>query len=123
MAFRQAGRLAMDDGMRRCGSSLLEPIERVVIHAPASSTSSITSALSARRGQVLGFGPREGWRGWDTVEAMLPRAERHTFIAELRSVSQGLGSFEFAFDHMAETSERLAEEISRARNGASRASA
>jgi hypothetical protein len=41
-----------------------------------SSTSSVTSALSSRRGQVLGFGPREGWSGWDSVEALLPRAER-----------------------------------------------
>ncbi|HEX4197125.1 MAG TPA: elongation factor G [Caulobacteraceae bacterium] len=113
MAFRQAGRLAMEEGLRRCGPSLLEPIERVVIHVPSSSTSSVTSSLSARRGQVLGFGPREGWSGWDSVEALLPRAERHSFIGELRSVSQGLGSFEFSFDHMAEMNERMAEEITR----------
>ena len=88
----------------------------------SSGTSSITSALSARRGQVLGFGPREGWRNWDTVEALLPRAERHTFIAELRSVTQGLGSFEFSFDHMSEVNGRLAEEISSGRKGDRRVS-
>ncbi|MDR3512117.1 MAG: elongation factor G [Caulobacteraceae bacterium] len=111
MAFRAAGRLAMDEGMRRSGSCLLEPIEKLVIHAPSSSTSHVTSALSARRGQILGFGPREGWPGWDRIEAFLPRAERLELIGELRSVSQGLGAYEAAFDHMAELAGRQADEI------------
>jgi elongation factor G len=110
-AFRAAGRLAMDEGLRRCGACLLEPVEKLVIDAPASSTSHVTSALSARRGQILGFGPREDWTGWDRIEAFLPRAERLELIGELRSVTQGLGAFEAAFDHMAEVTGRLAEEI------------
>jgi len=111
MAFRQAGRLAMDEGLRKCGSTLLEPIEKVTIHVPSSCTSGVTSLLSAKRGQVLGFGPREGWRGWDTVQGYLPRAERGDLIGELRSLSQGLGSFEFGFDHMTEVTGRVADEI------------
>jgi elongation factor G len=111
MAFRQAGRLAMDEGLRRCGSTLLEPVERVKIHVPSTCTSGVTSLLSARRGQVLGFGPREDWTGWDTVEAYLPRAERYELIGELRSISQGLGSFETSFDHMNEITGRLADDI------------
>ncbi len=111
MAFRAAGRLAMDEGLRRCGSCLLEPIEKLAIDAPSSATSHITSALSARRGQILGFGPREGWPGWDRIEAFLPRAERLELIGELRSVTQGLGVYEASFDHMAELTGRLAEEI------------
>ena len=111
MAFRQAGRLAMDEGLRKCGATLLEPIERLTIHVPNSCTSSVTSLLSSRRGQVLGFGPRDGWTGWDSVEAYLPQAERYDLIGELRSLSQGLGSFEFAFDHMTEVQGRLADDI------------
>jgi elongation factor G len=111
MAFRTAGRLAMDEGLRKCGSTLLEPIEKVTIHVPMSCTSSVTAMLSSRRGQVLGFGPREGWRGWDTVQAYLPRAERGDLIGELRSLSQGLGSFEFSFDHMTAVTGRVADEI------------
>jgi elongation factor G len=71
----------------------------------------VTSALSARRGQILGFGPREGWPGWDRIEAYLPRAERLELINELRSVTQGLGAFETEFGHMAELTGRLAEEV------------
>jgi elongation factor G len=111
MAFRQAGRLAMEEGLRRCGPQLLEPIERLAIHVPSSCTSSVTSVLSSRRGQVLGFGPRDGWPGWDTVEAYLPQAERYDLIGELRSLSQGLGGFEAGFDHMTEVAGRLADEI------------
>ncbi|MBV9995430.1 MAG: elongation factor G [Caulobacteraceae bacterium] len=111
MAFRQAGRMAMDEGLRRCTPTLLEPIEKVTIHVPGSCTSGVISMLSARRGQVLGFGPRDGWTGWDTVSAFLPRGERGDLIGELRSLSQGLGSFEFAFDHMAEVAGRLADDI------------
>jgi elongation factor G len=123
MAFRQAGRLAMEEGLRRCGSTLLEPIERLRIYVPSASTSGVTSLLSAGRGQVLGFGPREGWAGWDVVEAFLPRAERHDLIGELRSLSQGLGSFEFGFDHMAEVAGRLADQIVQRRSADTRAPA
>jgi elongation factor G len=112
MAFRQAGRLAIEEGLRGCGSVLLEPIERLVVFAPSTSLSNITSALSSRRGQILGFGPREGWPGWERIEAYLPQSERHDLIAEIRSITQGLGTFEWDFDHMAELTGRLAEEVS-----------
>jgi elongation factor G len=111
MAFRAAGRLAMEEGMRRCGSCLLEPIEKLAIYTPNSATSHVTSLLSARRGQILGLGPREGWPGWDRIEAYLPRAERLELIGELRSVTQGLGAYEADFGHMAELTGRLAEEV------------
>jgi elongation factor G len=111
MAFRAAGRLAIEEGLRGCGSVLLEPIEKVVVFAPSTSLSSVTSALSARRGQILGFGPREGWPGWERIEAFLPQSERHDLIAEIRSITQGLGTFEADFDHMAELTGRLAEEV------------
>jgi elongation factor G len=123
MAFRLAGRAAMDEGLRRCASHLLEPIERVTIHVPTHCTSSVTSLLSAKRGQVLGFQPRADWKGWDTVEAYLPKAERFSLIGELRSLSQGLGSFEFAFDHLAEVSGRLADDIVKAHGEERRVSA
>jgi len=117
MAFRQAGRMAMDEGLRRCGPCLLEPVERLAIHVPSTWTSGLTASLPSRRGQVLGIGPREGWRGWDTVEAFLPTAERHDLIGEIRSLSQGLGTFEFNLDHMAELTGRGAEDIINSRVG------
>jgi elongation factor G len=111
MAFRIAGRIGIEEGLKACGSILLEPIERLVVYAPSTAISNVTSALSVRRGQILGFVPREGWPGWERIEAYLPQSERHDLIAEIRSLTQGLGLFETQFDHMAELGGRLAEEV------------
>jgi elongation factor G len=112
MAFRMAGRIAMDEGLRACGSILLEPIEKLAVYSPTHSASNVTSALTARRGQILGLAPREDWRGWERIEAYLPQSERLGLIAELRGLTQGLGAFEADFDHMSELTGRLAEEAS-----------
>jgi elongation factor G len=111
MAFRAAGRLAIEEGLRATGSIILEPVDRVEVVAPSSSLANVTAALSARRGQILGLSPRDGWPGWERIEAYLPRAERHDLISELRSLTQGLGAFEAGFDHMSELSGRSAAEI------------
>ena len=108
MAFRTAGRLAIEEAMRASGAILLEPIEKLVVYSPTPAASNVTSALTARRGQILGLGPREDWRGWERIEAYLPQSERQHLIAELRGLTQGLGAFEADFDHMAELTGRLA---------------
>jgi elongation factor G len=119
MAFRLAGRLAMEEGLPSCGAILLEPIEKLTVYSPSPSASNVTSALTARRGQILGLAPREDWRGWERIEAYLPQSERQGLIAELRGLTQGLGAFEADFDHMAELTGRLATEASQgARPGA-----
>jgi elongation factor G len=112
MAFRLAGRLAIEDGLAACGSILLEPIEKLTVYSPSPSASNVTSALTARRGQILGLGPREDWRGWERIEAYLPQSERQDLIAEIRGLTQGLGALEADFDHMAELTGRLAAEAS-----------
>ena len=112
MAFRLAGRLAMEEGLASCGAILLEPIEKLTVYSPSPSASNVTSALTARRGQILGLSPREDWRGWERIEAYLPQSERQGLIAELRGLTQGLGAFEADFDHLAELSGRLAAEAS-----------
>ena len=119
LAFRTAGRIAMSEGLRACAPYLLEPIEKVTIYAPSTATSKLTSVVSSRRGQILGFDAWDEWPGWDRIEAYLPHAERQDLIVELRSLTQGLGTFEASFDHMGEVGGRLAEEIvSQARTAA-----
>jgi len=119
MAFRTAGRLAIEEALKASGTILLEPIEKLVVYSPSPSASNVTSALTARRGQILGLGPREDWRGWERIEAYLPQSERQQLIAELRGLTQGLGAFEADFDHMAELTGRQAAAASQgARAGA-----
>lgn len=110
MAFRTVGRMAIEDAFKQTGSVLLEPIEKLTVYSPSPSASHVTSALTARRGQILGLGPREDWRGWERIEAFLPQSERQDLIAELRGLTQGLGAFEADFDHMSELHGRAAEE-------------
>jgi elongation factor G len=111
MAFRVAGKIAIDEGLKACGSRLLEPIDKLKVYVPSGAIANVNAALSGRRGQILGFRPREGWPGWDEIEAYLPQRERYELIAELRSLTQGLGVFEAAFDHLAELSGRQADEV------------
>jgi elongation factor G len=112
-SFQMAGRLGMHDALAECDPVILEPIEKLAIYTPNSGTAKINSAVSSHNGQILGFEVREGWPGWDRVDAYLPHAERQDFIIELRSLTQGLATFEAAFDHMVEINGRRAEEAAK----------
>lgn len=111
LAFRLAGRIAMQEALALAVPHLLEPVQKLVLVTPASSTSRVSSAVASRRGQMLGMGPREGWTGWDRIDALIPEAELSGLEAELRSMSQGLASYEAEFDHLSELSGHLAEKV------------
>ena len=111
MAFRQAGRLAMSEGMPQCQPVLLEPVNWVEIAVPAEATARVNAILSSRRGQILGFDAREGWPGWDIVTAHLPASEMDDLIVELRSATSGVGTYRTRFHHLAELVGRLADQV------------
>lgn len=111
MAFRQAGRLAMSEGMPQCQPVLLEPVNWVEIAVPSEATARVNAIISSRRGQILGFDAREGWSGWDIVTAHLPASEMDDLIVELRSATSGVGTFRTRFDHLAELAGRLADQV------------
>ncbi|MFT3728398.1 MAG: elongation factor G [Terricaulis sp.] len=112
-SFQMAGRLGMHEALAVCDPVVLEPIEKLTIFTPSSGTPKINSAVSSHNGQILGFELRDGWPGWDKVEVYLPHSERQSFIIELRSLTQGLATFEAEFDHMVELSGRRAEEAAK----------
>jgi elongation factor G len=111
LAFRLAGRIAMQEALGAAQPHLLEPMHKLTVVCPSSATSRITSAIAGRRGQMLGLGPRDGWTGWDRVEALIPEAELAGLEAELRSQSQGLATYEAQFDHLAELNGPLADKV------------
>ena len=111
LAFRTAGRIAMNEALAAASPYLLEPIAHVTIQCPGTATSRITSALPSRRARVLGMAPREGWSRWDTLEAQVPEAEMSGFQTDVRSLSQGMATFEAKFDHLAEVTGKVAETI------------
>ena len=117
MAFKGATRMAMTEGLAKCEPVLLEPIDHITVSVPNDFTASAQRLLTGRRGQILGFAEKPGWPGWDDVEAMVPEAELHELITELRSQTMGIGSFVRHFDHLAEARGRLAEKVAAAAGG------
>jgi elongation factor G len=107
MAFKTATSLAMKEGMAKAEPILLEPVDRVTISVPNEFTPRAQRLLTGRRGQILGFAEKEGWPGWDDVEALVPEAELHDLIIDLRSQTLGLGTYSKRFDHLAESRAEL----------------
>ena len=118
MAFRTAGRIAINEGLPQCHPVLLEPIHEVEIVCPSEATAKMNAILSSRRGQIMGFDAREDWPGWDVVKAQMAEAEIGDLIIEVRSATAGVGSFTYKFDHMAELTGRTADQIVAARRAA-----
>ncbi|MBV8885428.1 MAG: elongation factor G, partial [Chroococcidiopsidaceae cyanobacterium CP_BM_RX_35] len=110
-AFKQAARLAMQAGMPLGQPTLLEPITYVEVMTPSEFTSKVLQLVSGRRGQILGYEPRDDWQGWDRVTVYLPQAQMQDFIVELRSLTLGVGSFHWQYDHLQEVPDKLAEQV------------
>jgi elongation factor G len=117
-AFQTAGRLAMSEGMPGCAPVLLEPVMRVSVHVPSEATAKVNGLVSGRRGTPLGYDAREGWRGWDTVRCEMPLAEISDLIVDLRSLTQGVGTYEMEFDRLVELDGKLADTIVATRKAA-----
>jgi elongation factor G len=118
IAFRTAARMGVHQALSACDPVLLEPVHTVTIHTPTEQMARITALVPMRRGQILGFEPRDGWFAWDSIRAFIPEDELHDLIIEIRSATQGLGELEFAFDHMAEVTGKAAAKAVDARQGA-----
>ncbi|MFW6359226.1 MAG: elongation factor G [Chroococcales cyanobacterium] len=116
-AFKQAARIAMSEGMQQCQPTLLEPILTIKVAAPSDFTSKVLQLVSGRRGQILGYEALDGWKGWDSVTAYLPQAEMHNFIIELRSLTMGVGFFDWQYDHLQEVPDKLASGVLAMANG------
>jgi elongation factor G len=114
MAFRTASRIGMSEALAQAESVLLEPVLAVTVYAPSADISRASGIVSGRRGQILGFGPRDGWDGWDKLEALMPEAEMDNLIVELRSATSGAGFYEARFDHLTELTGRLARDVTAA---------
>ncbi|CAH0305048.1 elongation factor G [Roseomonas sp. CECT 9278] len=106
MAFATATRMAMQEALSRAEPVMLEPVDHVTILVPQDGTAAAQRLLSGRRGQILGYAEKEDWPGWDEVQALVPEAELHDLIIELRSLTMGLGTYTRRFDHLAEARAR-----------------
>jgi elongation factor G len=91
MAFQKAGRAGLRDAAEKAGVHLLEPVDEVSVLVPDGYVGAVMSDLSSRRGRVLGTEPIAGGR--TLVKAEVPELEIIRYAIDLRSMSQGTGSF------------------------------
>lgn len=97
MAFKMAAKVAYRAALPEAGPVLLEPIGSLNASVPNDVTGDIMGEITKRRGRVLGMQPDED--GMQIVEAEVPEAEMHDFTVYLRQLTQGRGSYTFAFAH------------------------
>ena len=95
MAFKTAVQLAYKAGMPQASPVLLEPIGELKVTIPDSYMGDVIGDLNKRRGRVMGMNP-DG-EGNQIVEAEVPMAEMGRYAIDLRSMTQGRGSFTFHF--------------------------
>jgi elongation factor G len=108
LAFKLAGALAYREAMEKARPTLLEPIMNVEVSAPNEYVGDLMGDLSSRRGHVQGMETASE----DTIiRAQVPMAELLTYGAQLRSITQGRGSFHLEFSHYAEVPHAIQEKI------------
>jgi elongation factor G len=108
LAFKIAGALAYKDAMEKARPTLLEPVMTIEINAPNEYVGDLMGDLSSRRGQVQGM---ESGEDETSIRALVPMGELLTYGAQLRSITQGRGSFHLEFSHYAEVPHSIQEKI------------
>ena len=109
MAFKMAASIGFKEGVQKAKPVLLEPIMKVEAVTPEEFLGEIIGQLNARRGEIQGMEMRPG--GAQSVTAMVPLAEMFGYATNLRSATQGRGSFTMEFDHYAQVAENVAKMI------------
>ncbi len=114
MAFKIAGSMAFKEAAKKANPVLLEPIMKVEVEVPEEYMGDVIGDINRRRGQVASMEDRAGNK---IVTAMVPLAEMFGYSTDLRSFTQGRGTYSMEFDHYEEVPKNVAEEIVKKRNG------
>ena len=96
MSFEIASSQALRKGMADANPILLEPIVRLTVNVPDAYTGDVMSDLNGKRGRILGMNPEARYT---VIEAEVPHSEIQRYAQDLRSLTQGRGSYRFEFDH------------------------
>ncbi len=97
MAFKLAGSMAFKDGMEKANPVILEPIMEVEVIVPDEYMGDIMGDVNGRRGRIMGTEAYK--KGFTLVRATVPEAEMYKYINDLRSMTQGQGTFLMKFSH------------------------
>ncbi len=109
MAFKIAGSMAFKNGALRADPVLLEPIMRIEVTIPEGFMGDVIGDLSSRRAHVEGMDSHAG--GTVAVKAFVPLAGMFGYATDLRSMTQGRGTFTMEFDHYEQIPQGIVETI------------
>jgi len=114
MAFKIAASMAFKEGVKKANPVILEPIMKVEIEVPEEYMGDVIGDINRRRGQVNSM---EDVHGIKKINAFIPLAEMFGYSTDLRSMTQGRGTYSMVFDHYEEVPSNIAEEIIKERQG------
>lgn len=107
-AFKIAGSMALQEGVRRAKPIILEPIMKVQVIVPPDFLGDATGDISAKRGKIEAMNDRANIK---VIDAQVPLSEMFGYATKLRSMSQGRGSFTMEFDHYEEVPASVVQQI------------
>ena len=107
-AYKIAASMALKEAAKKCNPVILEPIMKVEVTVPEQYYGDVIGDISRRRGQMTGESQRGNAK---IVEAEVPLAEMFGYVTDLRSFTQGRGSYSMEFDHFGECPKFIQEEI------------
>ena len=108
MAFKIAGSMALKEALRKADCALLEPMMKVEIVVPEEYLGDVMGDISARRGRVTGMDMHAGLH---TIDGIVPLSEMFGYATDLRSKTQGRGTFTMQFAHYEEVPASIADKV------------
>jgi len=108
-SFEIAASLGMQEAVPQASPTLLEPVMNVVITVPESNMGDVMSDINTKRGRVMGMTPLDN--GMQQITATVPQAEMLHYATDLRSITQGRGSFTTEFAQYEEVPANVQQEI------------
>jgi elongation factor G len=116
MAFKIAGSMALKAGVPKAGPQLLEPVMKVEVEVPEDFMGDVIGDLSSRRGRVEGMEPL-GDLGVQKIRVMVPLGEMFGYATDLRSKTQGRGTFSMEFANYEPMPNSMAEALAAKHKG------
>jgi elongation factor G len=107
-AFKIAGSMALQEAAKRAKPVILEPIMKIQVIVPDNFMGEVTGNVNSKRGRIESMEDRPGLK---VVNAKIPLSELFGYATELRSMTQGRGSFTMEFDHYEPTPNNVAQLI------------
>lgn len=108
MSFKIAANMCFKKGVEKAKPVLMEPVMNVEVHVPEQFMGDIISDLNGKRGRILGMEPHGKWQ---IVKALVPLSEMYRYAIDLKSITQGRGSYSMEFDHYEDVPQQIAKDI------------